>query len=130
MSCQNHVGVSKHGQSNKMIHLINEVNNSKPYGDFEIIKKECVGHVQKRLGTRLRTLRTTLKGKILSDGKKISGRGRLTNKVINTMQNYYGMAIRQNVNDLFAMRKSVIATLMHNTNFDDAETRIGIAQKV
>ena len=64
-----------------------------------------------------------MKGKILSDGKKISGRGRLTDKVINTMQNYYGMAIRQNTNDLFAMRKSVIATLMHNTNFDDAETR-------
>ena len=103
----------------------NEVNNSKPYGDFEIIKKECVGHAQKRLGlgTRLRTLRTTLKGKILSDGKKISGRGRLIDKVINTMQNFYGMAIRQNTNDLFAMRKSVIATLMHNTNFDDAETR-------
>ena len=87
----------------------NEVSNSKPYGDFEIIKKECVGHVQKHLGTRLRTLRTTLKGKILSDGKKISGRGRLSDKVINTMQNYYGVAICQNSNDLFAMRKSVIA---------------------
>ena len=37
----------------------NEVNNSKPYGDFEIIKKECVGHVKKHLGTRLWTLRTT-----------------------------------------------------------------------
>ena len=59
----------------------------------------------------------------MSDGKKIPGRGRLTDKVINTMQNYYGMAIRQNTNDLFAMRKSVIATLVHNTNFDDAETR-------
>ena len=33
------------------------------------------------------------------------------------------MAIRQNTNDLFAMRKSVIARLMHNTNFHDAETR-------
>ena len=52
----------------------NEVNNSKPQGDFEIMKKECVGHVQKCLGTRPRTLRTTLKGKILSGGKKISGR--------------------------------------------------------
>ncbi|KYN22291.1 hypothetical protein ALC57_05327 [Trachymyrmex cornetzi] len=28
--------------------------NAKPYGDeIEIIKKECVGHVQKRMGTRL-----------------------------------------------------------------------------
>ena len=39
------------------------------------------------------------------------------------MQNYYGMAIRQHTNDLFAMRKSITAMLMHNTNFDDAETR-------
>ena len=41
----------------------NEVNNSEPYGDFKIIKKECVGHVQKHLGTRLRTLQTSLKVK-------------------------------------------------------------------
>ena len=66
-----------------------------------------------------------MKGKILSDEKKISGIGRLTDKVINTMQNYYGMAIRQNSNDLFAMRESVIASLMHNTNFDDVETSKG-----
>ena len=85
----------------------NEVNNSKPYGDFKILKEECVGHVQKHLGTRLRTLQTTLKGKILSDGKKISDRGRLTDKVINTMQTYYDVAIRQSTNDSFAMRKSV-----------------------
>ena len=70
-----------------------------------------------------------MKGKILSDGKKISGRGGLTDEVINTMQNHYGMAICQNTNDLFAMRKSGIATLMHNINFDDAIT-IGTAQKI
>ena len=102
-----------------ILHLTMKFLTVNLYGDFEIIKKECVGHMQKRLGTRLGTLRTTL----LSDGKKVSGRGRLTDKVINTMQNYYGMAIRQNSNDLFAMRKSVIATLIHNTNFDDVETR-------
>ena len=65
----------------------NEVNNSKPYDDFEIIKEECVGHVQKRLGTRLRTLQKSLKGKNLSDRKKTSTRGRLTDKVINSIQN-------------------------------------------
>ena len=32
------------------------------------------------------------------------------------------MAIHQNSNDLLAMRKNLIATLMHNTNFDDDET--------
>ena len=39
-----------------------EVVQSKPYGDdVEIDKKECVGHVQKRMGTRLRTLRINKK---------------------------------------------------------------------
>ena len=47
--------------------------------------------MQKHLGTRLSTLQTALKGKILSDGKKISGRCRLN--VINTMQNYYAKIV-------------------------------------
>ena len=31
------------------------------------------------------------------DGKEILGKGRLTDKIIHKMQNYYGMAIRQNI---------------------------------
>lgn len=34
----------------------------KPYGDIEIQKEECVGHIQKRMGTRLRNLITKYKG--------------------------------------------------------------------
>ena len=35
---------------------------AKPYGDnFVVNKKECVGHVQKRMGTRLRDLLKKLK---------------------------------------------------------------------
>ena len=30
--------------------------NSHPYDDVEVIKKECIGHVQKRMGSRLRNL--------------------------------------------------------------------------
>ena len=41
---------------------------SKPYGDIVPVKLECVGHVQKMLGTRLRNLRSDYKGKMLSDG--------------------------------------------------------------
>ena len=83
------------------------------------MRKECVGHVQKRLGTRLRTFRINLKGNILIDRKETSGGCKLTDKVINSMQTYYGMAIHQDSNDLFAMT----TTLIHKTNFDDAETR-------
>lgn len=41
--------------------------NSKPYGDdFLINKEECVGHVQKRMGKRLRDL---VKNNVEKDGK-------------------------------------------------------------
>ena len=91
-----------------------EVENSKPYGnDISLRKLECIGHVQKRVGSRCRNLRKTLKGAKLSDGKGISGRGRLTDKAINTLQNYYGMAIRSNTDDINAMKRAVGAVLFH-----------------
>jgi len=110
-----------------------KVVESKPYGDNLVpVKTECVGHVQKRLGTRLRKLRNDYKGKKLSDGKILSGRGRLTDKIINKMQNYYGMSIRQNTlaawngdhtKALYNMKKSVLAVLWHCTDVEDKETR-------
>ena len=39
------------------------------------------------------------------DGKRLCGIGRLTNKAINTLQNYYGMVIRLNVGDLYGMKR-------------------------
>lgn len=44
----------------------------------EIEKFECVGDIQKRVGTRLRRLKKDLKGVKLSDDKPIGGKGRLT----------------------------------------------------
>jgi hypothetical protein len=39
------------------------VNNSQPYGAaVQIVKEECVGHIQKRMGTKLRNLMTNYKG--------------------------------------------------------------------
>ena len=94
------------------------------YGsEIKIEKLECLGHGQKRMGNRLRNLRKSLKGQLLSDGKKISGKGRLSDKLINTMQNYYGLAIRQNTDNLYAMKKSVGALLYHLTENDDNEER-------
>ena len=43
-----------------------------PYGsEIKIEKLECLGHVQKQMGNRLRNLRKSLNGQPLSDGKKI-----------------------------------------------------------
>ena len=85
---------------------------SQPYGDeLKPVKPESVGHYQKRTGNCLQQKRKDLQGVKLSDGKGISGRSRLTDKVINTLQNYPGMAIRQNSNDITEMGNSIIATL-------------------
>lgn len=86
---------------------------------FSIEKLECVGHVQKRIGTRLRTLKAKLGKTELSDGKTMGGRGRLTNAGINEIQLYYGLAIRRNVNSLFNMQKVVWAEFYHLASTND-----------
>ena len=98
-----------------------EVVKSNPYEKYSIIpeKLECVGHVQKRLGTRLRNLVKEYKGTLTP----LSGKGKLTKKNINSMQNYYGMAIRSNKNAIYSMKKSILAILWHCTEFDDDKYR-------
>ena len=91
-----------------------------PYGKDQLIEKmDCVGHVQKRMGTALRNLKMQYKGQKLADRKTIGGAGRLTDKVINSLQNYYGDAIRRNRGDLQAMMKAVQATLLHSNSSNE-----------
>ena len=79
---------------------------SEPYGNtFVINKLECIGHMQKRVGSRLRRLVQVNKGKLLEDGKKLNGKGRLTLKAINSLQNYFGIALRQNTSTVADMKK-------------------------
>lgn len=97
------------------------VASSKPYGDgFQIEKLDCVGHVQKRMGGRLRRLRKEIKGNVLSDGLKIGGKnGRLTDVVIDSLQNYYGLAIRRSKNDLDKMTKDIWSIHYHKSSTND-----------
>ena len=91
----------------------------KPYGDsYSIEKLECVGHVQKRLGKQLLNLKTSMKGRKLRDGKPLSGKGRLTKVRIDSWQNYYGSAIRNNKGDLNGMQNAVWAILYHDASSD------------
>ena len=98
-----------------------KVVDAKPYVEFGIIpnKLECIGHIQKRLGNRLRLLRKQYK----NTSTPLSGRGRLTDKIINSLQNYFGLAIRQNQGELYAMKKAIGAILWHSTEFEDPEYR-------
>ena len=69
------------------------------------------------LGTRLRALRQSYK----DTRTPLSGRGKLTDKAINSLQNYFGMAIRQNKGALYQMKKAVAAILWHCTDIKEAE---------
>ena len=99
-----------------------------------VVKLDCIGHVQKRLGTALRELKKRTKGK-LSDGKAIGGRGhRLSVKTIDKLQEYYGKAIRGTVNrdavsasaineSVKKMMKGIWAVLYHCTIIPNSKDR-------
>ncbi|GFX22965.1 uncharacterized protein TNCV_2086731 [Trichonephila clavipes] len=91
---------------------------SNPYGEHITVSKfECVGHVQKRMGTRLRKLKQM--SSKLSDGKSIGGKGRLTDRMIDLITTYYGNAIRQNKTCLSDTRKAVWAVYFHIRSSDE-----------
>ena len=78
-----------------------------------------MGHVQKRIGTALRKYKKDMKGKKLEDGKGIGGKGRLTDKVVDKIQNYYGEAIRENPGNLEGMKQSINAIKSHMIENDN-----------
>lgn len=72
------------------------------YGTNSVRKLECIGHVQKRVGCRLRKLKKSVPG--------LGGKGKLTDVLMDRLQKYYGIAIRANVGDLRAMKQAALAS--------------------
>lgn len=94
-----------------------------PYGpNFKIEKLECVGHVEKRMSSRLTKLKSKMGRNKMSDGKTIGGRGRLTDTAIKVIQKLYVLAIRKNTNSLDKMRTAVWATFCHLQSSNDIPT--------
>ena len=94
------------------------------YPERTVRKYECVGHVQKRMGKRLRQLRKTVKG--------LGGSKRLTDAMIDKIQNYYGIAIRHNSGkDVKTMKEAIWGAFFHvasskeNEWHDHCETGAG-----
>ena len=71
-----------------------------------------MAHVQKRLGTRLRTLKKDGKASVIRS-KPIGGTNRLTDKMMNKMQCYFGQDIRGNTDSIYQMKKAIWAILWH-----------------
>lgn len=82
-----------------------------PYPNKSIAKKECVGHYQKRLGTALRKLKKTTKG--------LGGKGKLTEAKIDKMQNYFGIALRNNTSSVKQMSNAIWSTFFHLSSTDE-----------
>ena len=115
-----------------------EVCESDPYNGIPISKLECIGHIQKRVGRKLRNLREDGAFKELyedsddddddNNGKKKKKKNnkkiRLTDKIINKLQNYYGIAVRATTGrTVEEMKKDIGAALYHCVQFDSEDQR-------
>ncbi|GFY17684.1 uncharacterized protein TNCV_1074191 [Trichonephila clavipes] len=70
------------------------------------------------MGTRLRRLKTQLKGQILSDGKCLSGKNRLTEHEIDNLQSYYGSAIGE-ITAVFRICGKLSGPFLHKLSTDE-----------
>ena len=66
---------------------------------YNVIKEECVGHVQRCLGAGFQRYKNQNRGNVLSDGGRVGGPGRLTDNAIDKMETNFGFAIRKNVGE-------------------------------
>ena len=92
-----------------------------PYPGFPVKKGECIGHIQKRVGTRLQNLIKNTG--LFTDDKPLGAKSRLTKKDINKLQNYFDIAIRQNTDNLIDMKKAVGAVVNHCSQASDNDAR-------
>ncbi|KAH7970042.1 hypothetical protein HPB52_023931 [Rhipicephalus sanguineus] len=65
---------------------------------------DCINHVHKRMGAALRNLVDKKK----AQGESLGGRGKLTQEKIKKIANYYGYALRSNINDVPAMKRAPV----------------------
>ena len=103
-------------EDSKAFNLVTEKDVSE---DVKVTKLECVRHVQKRMGSRLRSQKKRSGKNHLDGGKPIGGRGRLTENEIDSMQVYYGKAIRNNTHSVKAIQDAIWAIWHHMQSTDE-----------
>ncbi|GFU29070.1 uncharacterized protein TNCV_4836801 [Trichonephila clavipes] len=92
------------------------LNTTEVYGPEIKIKKECMNHVSKRLGTSLRKAVKEWQARGVSLGVK--SRGSLKEDTIKKFSRYYQNAIRSNKGDVEAKKPAIYATLFHSMSTD------------
>lgn len=114
------------GDANSYKAVLAMNNGNGPYQHTQVTKIECINHVQKRMGTRLRKLREQEKiDTTTRTGNKIrrsllGGRNKLTDNAIDKMQSFFGKHIRDNVGaDYLTMKKAVMSSFHHIFSTDE-----------
>lgn len=113
------------GDSSSYTSVCNINNGNGPYANHSVVKEECINHVQKRMGTRLRKLKDELKedkttkaGKVIKKSL-VGGKHQLTDKQINAFQSYYGKAIRDSVGtSIMKMKLKIMSGFWHAISRD------------
>ena len=77
------------GDSNCFASVCEALKNAPTCFSYEVKKKECVDHIQKLIGTAFREYKRIMKRIRLADEKSVSGKGGLTDFVINRIQKYF-----------------------------------------
>lgn len=79
-----------------------------PYSENQTVRKiECVAHVEKRMGTRLKNIK---------EKEKLEGHGQLTDRLIQKLTKFYGFAIRRHPDSVNEIKKTVKYLLSHMFN--------------
>ena len=91
---------------------------------YSVEKEDCIGHVQKRVGSALITYKNKKRGSVLADGKGTRGTGRLTNVTVDKIQTYYGYAIRKNKGNTVNIREAIWAIYYHMLGGPSSESLI------
>ena len=91
------------------------LNSGNVYPGTEIIKEDCINHVAKRMWKGL----DVLKKKLAGTKNSISGRGKVTSKLMTTMSHYYANQLKINAPDTAAMQRGVLASLWHMASRDE-----------
>ena len=88
---------------------------------MKVAKLECMGHYQKRVGNRLRKLKKRVTGlggqaKQKEGGKvtktKVKARSRLTDALIDKLQNYFGIALRSSAKTVPELKNALLFHVM------------------
>lgn len=100
-------------------------NGNGSYASHNVMKEECINHVQKRMGTWLKKLREELKvekttktGKVMKRSL-VAGKHQLTDKQIYALQKYYGKAIRDNIGtNVLTIKLKIMSGFWHAISQD------------